>query len=58
MAFRVEAVVSTEIGLPCYGTAHYLFDGNDDALRAESDLLKERKEIANLRAAAYKQCFA
>lgn len=43
---------------PSYRIAHYLPDGNDDILKAESDLLEKRREITNLRAVAYKQCSA
>lgn len=58
LVFGAEIVVPVEIGLPSYHTAHFSYEKNDDSLRAELDLLKEKLEAANLQAVAYKQCSA
>lgn len=54
LAFGAEVLVLIEIGLPSYRIAHYSPNGNNNVLRAESDLLEERQEITSLRAATYK----
>lgn len=58
LAFGAEAVVPMEISLPNCRIAHFSQEKNDDILGLELDLLKGKKEKANLRAAAYEQCLA
>ena len=54
LTFRLEAVVLTEIGLPTYRVANYDNRGNEEALRAELDLIDEKRDLAYLRMAAFK----
>ena len=53
LAFGTKAVLPAEIGIPTYRTQHFEFDHNESNLKAELDLLKERRDVARLRTAAY-----
>ena len=41
--------------MPTYRTQHFELDHNESNLRAELDLLEERRDVARLRTAAYQQ---
>ena len=55
LSFGAEAVVPVEIGGPSYCTQHFLPDNNETSLRAELDLLEERRDQAAVQAVAYQQ---
>ena len=44
LTYGFEAVVPTEIGLPTYRVANYDDRGNEEALRAELDLVEEKRD--------------
>lgn len=54
LAFGAEVMIFVEIGLPSYHTAHHSQEKNDNNLRVELDLLKEKWEMTNLQAIAFK----
>ena len=54
----MEAVIPTEIGLRSHRTANYNPESNEEAMRVELDLLEERREETQIRAAAYKHRIA
>lgn len=56
LAFRIEAVIPIKVGLPSHRIDHFSHIQTDDNLRAQLDLLEEKQEVANLRAATYKEC--
>ena len=55
LTYGFEAVVPTEMGLPTYRVANYDDQGNEEALRAELDLVEEKRDQAYLRMVAFKQ---
>ena len=55
LSFGAEAVVPVEIGASNYRTQHFLPDNNETSLRAELDLLEERRDQAAVWAVAYQQ---
>lgn len=57
LAFGSKAIILVEIGLRSHQTTHFPLEYSNDNLRAELDLSEGRRDMANLRAAAYKQCF-
>ena len=55
LTYGFEAIVLTKIGLPTYRVANYDDRGNEEALRAELDLVEEKLDQTYLRMAAFKQ---
>ncbi|GJS57991.1 reverse transcriptase domain-containing protein [Tanacetum coccineum] len=55
LTYGTEAVIPTEIGMPTHRTSNLNEKTNDQELRLNLDLLEERREIAAIREARYKQ---
>lgn len=55
MAFGMEAVIPTELGLPGLRTELYDATTNDQVLSWDLDLAKERRERARIKMASYQQ---
>ncbi|GFZ01679.1 hypothetical protein Acr_15g0002880 [Actinidia rufa] len=58
MVFGTESVIPVEIGMPSFRTLNFDKNGNEGELRLNLDLLDEKREIAELRQAAYKNRIA
>ncbi|GFY94938.1 hypothetical protein Acr_10g0003230 [Actinidia rufa] len=54
MVFGTELVILVEIGMPNFRTSNFDKENNEIELRLNLDLLDEKKEMAELRKAAYK----
>nr|GEV14607.1 reverse transcriptase domain-containing protein [Tanacetum cinerariifolium] len=54
LTYRSEAVMPAEIGMPTHRTMMIREDKNEDEMRLNMDLLKERREAAAIREAKYK----
>ena len=55
LAFGTEAVIPVEIGEPTLRVEYYDEKTNNSRLQANLDLLEEKREVAYVRAEAYKQ---
>ncbi|GJY75525.1 reverse transcriptase domain-containing protein [Tanacetum coccineum] len=55
LTYGTEAVIPAEIGMPTHKTSNVNEKTNDQELRLNLDLLDERREIAAIREARYKQ---
>ncbi|GJS08450.1 reverse transcriptase domain-containing protein [Tanacetum coccineum] len=55
LTYGIEAVIPAKIGLPTHRTSKLNEKTNDQELRLNLDLLEERREIAVIREARYKQ---
>ncbi|GJS13671.1 reverse transcriptase domain-containing protein [Tanacetum coccineum] len=55
LTYGTEAVIPAEIGMPTHRTSNVNEKTNDQELRLNLDLLGERREIAAIREARYKQ---
>ncbi|GKD89152.1 reverse transcriptase domain-containing protein [Tanacetum coccineum] len=55
LTYCTEAVIPAEIGMPTHKTSNVNEKTNDQELRLNVDLLDERREIAAIREARYKQ---
>nr|GEX28224.1 hypothetical protein [Tanacetum cinerariifolium] len=55
LTYGIEVVIPAEIGMPTYRTAKLNEKTNDQELHRNLDLLEERREIAVIREARYKQ---
>ena len=55
LTYDFLVVVSTELELLTYRVANYKDQENEEALRGELDLIEEKRDLAYLRMAAYKQ---
>ncbi|GKD06175.1 reverse transcriptase domain-containing protein [Tanacetum coccineum] len=55
LTYGTEAVIPAEIGMPTHRTSNVNEKTNDQELRLNLDLLDERREIAAIREARYKQ---
>ena len=53
--FGFEAMVSTEIDLAFYRVGNFCASENEEILRKDLDLIKEKQDQAYIRRAAYKQ---
>ncbi|GFS42022.1 hypothetical protein Acr_00g0077760 [Actinidia rufa] len=54
MVFGTESVILVEIGMPSFRTLNFDKESNEIELRLNLDLLDEKREMAELRQAAYK----
>ena len=57
LAYRVEAIIPVEIGVPSLRRETYNQEENFLLQRYELDLLKEKRDLAALRVASYKRRF-
>ncbi|GJY82466.1 reverse transcriptase domain-containing protein [Tanacetum coccineum] len=55
LTYGTEAVIPAEIGMPTHRTSNVNEKTNDQELRLNLDLLDERREIASIKEARYKQ---
>ncbi|XP_064957834.1 uncharacterized protein LOC135608726 [Musa acuminata AAA Group] len=55
LAFEIEAVLPPEMVFPTLRTIAYKQDNSEEGLRANLDLLEERRAKAHLRTLAYKK---
>ena len=55
LTFGTEAVIPVEIGEPTLRVEYYDEETNNSRLQANLDLLEEKREVAYIRAEAYKQ---
>ena len=55
LAYRVEAVISLEVGLPTTRTTEYDAEENESNLRKDVNLLEEKRDMAIIRLASYQQ---
>ena len=55
LAYRVEAVISLEVGIPTTRTTDFAVETNEDNLRKDLDLLEERRDLAVVRLTSYQQ---
>ena len=55
LAYRVEAIIPLEIGLPTIRTTDFDVQINEDSLRKDLDLLEERRDMTVIRLASYQQ---
>ena len=53
MTYRAEAVIPLENGFPTMRTSTFTWDGNDELLKKNLDLVEERRENAMVRLAYY-----
>ncbi|KAL5568572.1 hypothetical protein UlMin_025147 [Ulmus minor] len=58
LAYGVEAVISIEISLPTFRVDNFDEESNDVLLALATDLLEEKREISQVRAAALQQTIA
>ena len=58
LAYGVEAVIPVEIGLPTFRINNFDEENNDVLLALATDLLKERREMSQVRAASLQQADA
>ncbi|GFY96826.1 hypothetical protein Acr_11g0011320 [Actinidia rufa] len=58
MVFGTKSVIPVEIGMPSFRTLNFDKNGNEGELRLNLDLLDEKREIAELRQATYKNRIA
>ncbi|KAK6144267.1 hypothetical protein DH2020_021087 [Rehmannia glutinosa] len=55
LAYGTEAIIPVEIGAPTFRVANFSEENNEIALRAELDMLEEKRCNAEMRNAVYKQ---
>jgi hypothetical protein len=55
LAFRVEAVIPLEVGMPTTRTTEFVVETNEENLRKDLDLLEERRDLAVVCLASYQQ---
>jgi hypothetical protein len=55
LAYRMEAVIPLEVGLPTTRTTEFDAEENEDNLRKNLNLLEERRDLATVRLASYQQ---
>jgi MoaA/NifB/PqqE/SkfB family radical SAM enzyme len=53
LAYRVEAVIPLEVGMPTTQTRDFVMETNEDNLQKDLDLLEERRDLAVVRLALY-----
>ncbi|KAL5575798.1 hypothetical protein UlMin_017497 [Ulmus minor] len=58
LAYGVEAVIPIEISLPTFRVDNFVEESNDVLLALATDLLEEKREISQVRAAALQQTIA
>ncbi|XP_012841213.1 PREDICTED: uncharacterized protein LOC105961530 [Erythranthe guttata] len=58
LAFGTEAVAPVEIGEPSWRVINYSLEANEEAMKANLDLVDELREIASIRQQMYQSCMA
>ena len=54
LTYGFKAIFPTSLELPTYQVTNYSDQGNEEALRGELDLVKEKRDQAYIKLAAYK----
>ena len=55
LAYGVETVIPLEVGIPTTQTTDFAVETNEDNLRKDLDLLKEKRDLIVVRLALYQQ---
>jgi hypothetical protein len=55
LAYKVEAVIPLEVGLPTTRTKEYDAEENESNLKKDLNLLEEKRDMAIIRLASYQQ---